>query len=526
MRIRYDKVRGELISVIKDKIEKKYRVRIRDIKILKKSIDARKKPEIFYQINASFSCDNEPELLKRKRELSAYKENKLVDEFIRDHKGKYEKNILIIGAGPAGVMCAYFLAKCGYKPIIVERGSDVDKRVEAVNRFWQEGKLDPDTNVSFGEGGAGTFSDGKLNTNIKDKTGKNQWVLRVFVENGAPEEILYQAKPHIGTDNLRFVMKNIREKIEAMGGEYMFNTKMTGFCVEDNRITGVEVAYSDGSTDRIPAESVVLAIGHSARDTFEYISQTRIPMERKPFAMGVRVQHLQSHIDKSQYGVTDSGLPPADYKLTGKTSDGRGVYSFCMCPGGYVVNASSENGRLVVNGMSDFKRDSGFANSAILVSVEPEDFGDEENVLAGMELQRSIEKNAFELADGKIPVQRFGDFKVEGSGDKVSPIVPCVKGKYSYADVRKALPSFIANGIIEGMEQFGHKINGFDDDDTLVIGTETRSSSPVRIIRDENLVSPAAKGLYPCGEGAGYAGGIMSAAMDGIRVAMQIVLSI
>ena len=372
----------------------------------------------------------------------------------------------------------------------------------------------------FGEGGAGTFSDGKLNTGVKDKTGRKQFVLQSFVNFGAPEEILYDAKPHIGTDVLQTVITNMRLAMEEKGCQFLFHTKMTKILEENGRVCGV-LTQNGEKEETILCERVILAIGHSARDTFELLKKEHITMSQKPFAMGVRVQHRQEDIDRAQYGFNDEKLPASPYKLTGKTTDGRGVYSFCMCPGGYVVNASSEEGGLVVNGMSNADRASGFANSAIVVSVSEEDF-EGDDCLAGVALQRKYEKLAYELADGKIPVQRYEDFCNNQPTKALGKVVPCVEGKWRFSNIRLALPNFIINGIIDGMGQFAEKIHEFDHPDTLLLGLESRTSSPVRIERDEDFESVSLAGLYPCGEGAGYAGGIMSAAMDGLRIAMKI----
>ncbi len=518
---------------LRRKVAKDLRVKedaLRDVRIEKKSIDARKKPDIYYNYTVSFSCPNEMEVLRKNRNnrnLTQYKPEPDLLRQVRDMGiSDTKKKIVVVGAGPAGLLCGYLLAKCGMKPLIIERGGSMWERVEKVAGFWKHGTLDPETNVSFGEGGAGTFSDGKLNTGVKDKTGKKQFVLNTFIEHGAPEEIRYLSKPHIGTDKLRQVILSMRESIEEMGGSYRFHTKMTKLVYAQgqagHKVTGLIVENEDGQQEEIACDGVVLAIGHSARDTFAMLRDDGVAMEQKPFAVGVRVEHLQKKINESQYGVDDQRLPAADYKLTGKTKDGRGVYSFCMCPGGYVVNASSEPGMTVVNGMSDHARDSKMANSAIIVTVDGKDF-DSADVLAGVEFQRELERCAYEAGQGKIPAQRLGDF-IKGvpttnwHGEEI-----CTKGEIVMANVKKILPSYISNGIMDGMEQFGKKIRGFDHEDTWILGTETRTSSPVRILRNELLESTNVEGLYPCGEGAGYAGGIMSAAMDGLRVAVQII---
>ena len=403
------------------------------------------------------------------------------------------------------------------------------ERVGKVSAFWKEGVLDPDTNVSFGEGGAGTFSDGKLNTGVKDKTGKKKFILDTFIRHGAPEEIGYLSKPHIGTDELRGVIQSMGETIRQLGGTYRFHTRLTGFrYVEEEYVPGkkqlraVVVENEKGETEEIPCDKCVLAIGHSARDTFSMLHEDGAAMEQKPFAVGVRVEHPQQSINKIQYGVDDPRLPAADYKLTGKTSDGRGVYSFCMCPGGYVVNASTEPGGTVVNGMSDHARDSAHANSAIVVTVDRKDFGSDD-VLAGVAFQRGLEEKTWQAGGGMIPVQQYGDFVKGVPTTELNHSSPVTRGKFVPADVKKILPSYISNGIMEGMKQFGQKITGFDAAETLILGTETRTSSPVRILRNCEFESENRRGIYPCGEGAGYAGGIMSAAMDGLRVALQIV---
>lgn len=513
---------------IQKKLAAKLHIRpeeITDLQIVKKSIDARKKPDIFCNYTVAFSAKSEGEILKHNRKnanLSKYEaEHSLAEEIPGLQVKEPEKRIVIVGAGPAGLLCAYFLAFCGYKPILIERGGPMMERMQKVAHFWKSGELDPQTNVSFGEGGAGTFSDGKLNTGVKDKTGKRKFILDTFIAHGAPEEIRYQAKPHIGTDKLRGVIQSMREEMEELGVTYYFHTQFMEIKKANGKVEGVVVKDESGQQKEIPCDACVLAIGHSARDTFQALKEQNIPMEAKPFAVGVRVEHRQDTINLSQYGTLDDRLPVADYKLTGRTSDDRGVYSFCMCPGGYVVNASSEPGFTVVNGMSNHGRDSENANSAIVVSVTPEDYpGDD--VLAGVEFQRALEKKTFELGRGKIPVQRLEDFCTNRKTEEFGKVHPCTKGEVVKENLKNILPPAISNGIMEGMKQFGRKIKGFDDGDTLLLGTETRTSSPVRILREDTFMSPVCKGLYPCGEGAGYAGGIMSAAMDGLRVALAI----
>lgn len=508
------------------KVGKTLRVAVEDIhgfEIVRKSIDARKKPDIYYTYTVQFMIENENKVWQRNQKngnLSKVSKSSSLLELIPQGVTRDAK-ILVVGAGPAGLFCAYYLSLCGYCPTIVERGAPMKERTADVHCFWEQGVLNPESNVSFGEGGAGTFSDGKLNTGVKDRTGRKQFVLDSFVRFGADESILYDANPHIGTDVLRRVIVNMREEMKRKGCRFLFHTKMERLHIEDGMIKGMTVRNQAGEERVIDGDAIVMAIGHSARDTFSMLHESGMCMTAKPFAVGVRVQHRQSDIDMAQYGMQDSLLPASPYKCTGKTSDNRGVYSFCMCPGGYVVNASTEEGGLVVNGMSNEARDSGYANSAIVVTVEPDDFATE-SPLAGVDFQREYEKAAYDLCKGNIPVQRFEDFCKNRETSVGGKVKPCVMGKWQYANLRKALPNFVANGMIEGMEQFEKKINGFAEEDTLLLGFESRTSSPVRLERDETFQSLSWKGVYPCGEGAGYAGGIMSAAMDGLRVAMKI----
>lgn len=527
--------RRDSIGELRKKVAEILRIReseVQQIKILKKSIDARKKPQIYYSYSVAFECSQEQKVLQKNRKdknLSIYVPQPSLEEMVPGLKKETGERVVIVGTGPAGLLCGYYLALCGRKPLLIERGAPMWERVGKVSAFWKEGVLDPDTNVSFGEGGAGTFSDGKLNTGVKDKTGKKKFILDTFIRHGAPEEIGYLSKPHIGTDELRGVIQSMGETIRQLGGTYRFHTRLTGFrYVEEEYVPGqkqlraVVVENEKGETEEIPCDKCVLAIGHSARDTFSMLHEDGAAMEQKPFAVGVRVEHPQQSINKIQYGVDDPRLPAADYKLTGKTSDGRGVYSFCMCPGGYVVNASTEPGGTVVNGMSDHARDSAHANSAIVVTVDRKDFGSDD-VLAGVAFQRGLEEKTWQAGGGMIPVQQYGDFVKGVPTTELNHSSPVTRGKFVPADVKKILPSYISNGIMEGMKQFGQKITGFDAAETLILGTETRTSSPVRILRNREFESENRRGIYPCGEGAGYAGGIMSAAMDGLRVALQIV---
>lgn len=553
--IRSESDRNALITLLTKKVEGLLKIdekNIRSLEIIRHSIDARKKPEIFdiYMVDVALTGGNEEKIIKKAKLKNA--------EVIKREHFKFpdpgEKTLanrpIVVGAGPAGLFCAYELAKHGYKPLLLERGSDVDARQEAVNKFWETGVLDTRNNVQFGEGGAGTFSDGKLNTMVKDKDGRGREALKIFATHGADEDILYESKPHIGTDVLSKVVKNIRQDIISFGGEVRFDTQVTELILErieaENK-TDIEKGEIDScykiagvktGDETIYSENVVLAIGHSARDTFYTLNEQGIFMEPKAFAVGFRVEHKQSLINESQYGQAEpETLPPSPYKVVSRSSSGRGVYSFCMCTGGYVVNASSEEGHLAVNGMSYHDRAGLNANSAIIVAVTPEDFGGK-GVLAGVEFQRRIEKKAYEIGMGDVPVEYYDDFKKgvdalkQGNADfslgdnRHTDIEdrnkPQIKGKYRFADVHNILPLELNEAFLEGMEHFGHMIKGYDSEDTIIDGVESRTSSPVRITRDASLESINVQGLYPCGEGAGYAGGITSAAMDGIKVAETI----
>ena len=505
---------------------------ILEIEIVRQSLDARKKPELFYSYSVNVTVKREQKVYKDAVRRLGKANVALVEKteyHFPDGGTQPQKHpTVIIGMGPAGLFCAYYLAQHGYAPVILERGEDVDTRQADVEAFWQTGRLKPDSNVQFGEGGAGTFSDGKLNTLVKDKYGRNTEVLKTFVRHGADPSIVYQAKPHIGTDVLSRVIKSMREEILRLGGEVRFKSQVTEIKTQNGQVTGVIV----NGREEIPCEQVVLAPGHSARDTFAMLYEKNFPMASKPFAVGFRVEHPQNLINRSQYGAEHvKELGAAAYKVTAKTSWGRGVYSFCMCPGGYVVNASSEPGRLAVNGMSYSGRDGKNANSAIIVAVTPADYGSD-HPLAGIEFQRRLEQRAYELCDGKLPVQRYGDFreKVTGEPRKIQNgpkdglwdnLEPQCKGEFAWADLTGILPGECNQAFVEGMDSFDRQIHGFASQTVILTGVESRTSSPVRIERDENLQS-GIRGCYPCGEGAGYAGGITSAAMDGIRVAEQI----
>ncbi len=477
-------------------------------KIIKKSIDARRKDSI--QILWSVGLVVDGYHLHRKNVEVLDKEPHYSYPVTGEKKMKYPP--IIVGSGPAGLFCGYLLAINGYAPIILERGRAVEERMDDVSRFWQEGTLNPDSNVQFGEGGAGTFSDGKLNTGIKDKNHRISFLLETFVKFGAKENILYDAKPHIGTDYLCKIVRNMREEIIKRGGTFYFNAKVTDFVIENGKITGVFINHKK----KINTNHCILAIGHSARDTLKTLYDQGVSMEQKPFAVGVRVEHLQREINKSQYGFEDDRLGAASYKLTYKTKENRGVYSFCMCPGGYVVNSSSEDGKLCINGMSNQKRDAENANSAIVVTITPDDFPGE-HPLAGITLQRMLEEKAYIAGKGAVPIQTYGDFVAKKKTTKFGIVRPVHKGAVTMSDMHEIFPEYLCRAMQEGISHFGMSIKGFDHPDTLLSAVESRTSSPVRIVRDEQYQSNI-RGLFPAGEGAGYAGGITSAAIDGMKI--------
>ena len=528
---------------------------ITELRILRRSIDGRKKPELYfsYTVMLRLTGANEEKLVKKlkNRDVSLHTETVYTEPSLpkqikgipaEDYFSKEENRPVIVGFGPAGMLAGLLLARAGARPIIFERGASVEERVQDVEALWEEGKLNPESNPQFGEGGAGTFSDGKLNTLVKDPDGRGRFVLKEFVARGADPDIQIDAKPHVGTDALLSIVRSFREEIRSLGGEIHFHTKYE---------------YAAGEGEKHP---IVLAIGHSARDSYEELYRQGLHMEAKDFAMGFRVQHPQAMINRALYGNVDAEtlrlLGPGAYKLTHTAKSGRGVYSFCMCPGGYVVNSSSEERRLSVNGMSYHARDSKNANAAIIVTIRKTDYNGLQEPLGGIALQRELEERAYRLCGGKIPMERFGDFRTdvladssantaasEGTsaeanafaskkpGSGAEDITPVFRGQYAEARL-DGLFRFEAGSkyeslndynesFLEGMESFGHKIRGFDRGDTILAAVEARTSSPVRIPRDEHFLSNL-PGIYPCGEGAGYAGGIMSAAMDGMRVAEEI----
>ncbi len=495
---------------------------IRELLIKKRSIDARKKNDIKYIYAVDVKIKNEEKVVARAKNPNVTISNDKAYRVIVTGKELMKHRPIVVGSGPAGLFCAYQLAFYGYRPILVERGACVEERVKDVDTFWETNVLDPESNVQFGEGGAGTFSDGKLNTMVKDTFGRIRKVLEILVKHGANEEILYLNKPHIGTDHLREVVKNMREDIKSRGGEVLFHTKLEDIKTVNGEVSEVVLEQlKEKKTFTLPCSDLILAIGHSARDTFEMLYRNQLPMERKAFAVGVRMEHRQEIISQNQYGDDYTKLPAADYKVTYQASNGRAVYSFCMCPGGYVVNASSEEGRLVVNGMSYHDRAGENANSAIIVTVGDKDFlnipGAKDTPLSGMEFQRYYEALAYQTGHGKVPVQRFTDFKEKKKSVELGHIKPNLKGAYELANLHECLPEEVSETIVEGVLAFERMIPGFADSDAILSGVEMRTSSPVRMNRNEYLESEI-KGIYPCGEGAGYAGGITSAAVDGLKV--------
>lgn len=508
-------------SLLKAKIAKKLKIPEKSIinyRIFKKSLDARKKNNIHFVYTLDAELKNEEKILK----LYSKKGVSQVSAITHKYEKKVTSNVtrpIIVGMGPAGLFAALALSRMGYRPIILERGKRVDQRIADVELFWKEGKLNTESNVQFGEGGAGTFSDGKLTTSVSNPKGRI--ILEEFVEAGAPKEILYSNKPHIGTDILRDVVKNLRNTIIFLGGEVRFNSKVTDLIIDNNRIVGVkineeEVLYSD---------NVVLALGHSARDTFKMIYDKGVEVSQKEFSIGVRIEHPQILINKSQYGqfAEHKKLGAADYKLSAHFDNGRSAYTFCMCPGGVVVAAASEEDMVVTNGMSYYVRDLENANAALLIGVGPEDFGSN-HPLAGVEFQRKWEHLAF-IAGGrnyKAPAQKVGDFLNDVPSEDIGEVNSTYSLGVTMTDLRECLPKYVTDTLKRALIAFDKKISGFASPDAIMTGVETRSSSPIRIHRDKSLQSNI-KGLYPIGEGAGYAGGIMSAAIDGLKVAEEIV---
>lgn len=510
-------------NVLEKKVCKKLKISKEDInkiEIIRKSIDARKKNDIKFTYSIDVICDNEAKIISKIHDKDVRLEKAEEIDSIIPGTEKMDHRPVVVGFGPAGIFAALTLARKGYKPIVYERGESVDKRTETVEKFWKSGELNLESNVQFGEGGAGTFSDGKLTTRIKDH--RCTFVLDELINAGAPSEIKYESKAHVGTDLLKGVVKNIREEIKSLGGEVHFNSKLEKLSYENGKLKKIIVNGKE-----IPCEALVLAIGHSSRDTYEMLHKEDVSMDAKAFAIGVRIEHPQELINISQYGENHKHpkLQAADYRLTYQSERlKRGIYSFCMCPGGVVVAAASEEGRLVSNGMSYHARDLENANSALVVTVSPEDF-EGDSPLRGMEFQRHYEELAFKLGGDnyKAPVQLVGDFLKDRISTKLGKVTPSYTAGYEFKELKDCLPSYVIEALKEGIYNFDKKIKGYAREDAVLTGIETRTSAPVTLNRDSKLESVNVSGLYPTGEGAGFAGGIISAAVDGIKVAEHII---
>lgn len=512
-------VKKDSFSYLQKRVLNKLKLSFDDLvemNIVKKSIDARDKNNVLYvyEVNVVLNNPKKEEKVLKISDVSLVEKEK--ENVLKKGRVLLKNRPIIVGAGPCGLFCALTLAENGYRPILIERGEKVEEREKTVEKFWNEGILNKESNVCFGEGGAGTFSDGKLNTLVNDKEGRIKKVYDTFIKCGAPLEISISNKPHIGSNVLKDVIKNLRNKIIKLGGSILYNTCLTDINISNDKIESIVV----NNKNIIDCDCLVLAIGHSARDTIKMLYDKGINMESKAFAIGVRVQHKQVDINKSQYGEFSNILPPASYKLTYESTNKRGVYSFCMCPGGYVVNSSCEENHLIINGMSNHERDSENANSAIVVTVDKNDFGP--NPLDGIEYQRKLELLAYRKGNGKIPVQLLKDYQNNTISKSFGEIKPLFKGAYEFANLNEILPYYVNDSIKEAMEAFDKKIKGFNNPDTILAGIESRTSSAVRINRDEFFVSNI-KGMYPSGEGAGYSGGITTSAIDGIKTAEKII---
>ncbi|MDD5953065.1 MAG: hypothetical protein PUC32_05380 [Oscillospiraceae bacterium] len=498
--------------------------KLQSVKLVKQSVDARKKEQVVFRCTVDVTVKGEQAVLAHAKDKKAALTKPYA--YVIPPCRVLSQRPVVVGFGPAGMFSALLLAQAGQRPIVLERGSAVEERQCQVHTFWQTGVLDPQCNVQFGEGGAGTFSDGKLNTGIKDPRARK--VLEELHAAGAPEEILYQAHPHVGTDRLPQTVRGIRETIRKLGGTVLFNTQLTDLTTKNGCVTGVTAVGPEGRF-HLESDHVILAIGHSARDTYEMLVSRGVTMVQKPFSVGARIEHPQLVINKGQYGAfaQHPALGAAEYKLSVHLENGRGVYTFCMCPGGEVVASASEEGMVVTNGMSNFARDGANANSALLVGIGPEDFGSD-HPLAGMYLQRKLERSAFNLGGGayRAPGQRVEDFLQNRPSTHFGDVVPTYQRGVTPCALSALLPDFVTESMAEGIRKMDHRLKGFAYPDAVLTAVETRSSAPVRLLRDEQMQSLSLKGLYPCGEGAGYAGGIVSAGVDGLKCAEMVLQAV
>jgi len=519
MSVIISQIRGELNesheNVIKRALKK---TGISEGEVLKKdiyktSLDARKQKDIHmvYSVFVQLNDKCKEKTFGEKNECR-YIEDSLLDPVISDEKR--DGRVVIAGFGPAGMFCGLVLAEYGYRPLIIERGESVDERIKSVKNYWSGNGLNTESNVQFGEGGAGTFSDGKLTTRINDPLCR--YILEQFVSAGAPEEIMTKAKPHIGTDNLRSIVKNIRKRIVELGGEIRFSTCLENINIQNGQVISAKMGGTEEKT-----AALIAAVGHSARDTFEMLIRNGIFMESKPFSVGVRIEHKQWDVDESLYGEHAGNplLPSGEYQLSYRRPDGRCVYTFCMCPGGTVVPSASSPETIVTNGMSEFARDGKNANAALVVSVSKKDFGN--GVLDGVRFAENLEKSAYIIGKGKAPAATAGSF-LSGNPSLISDVSPTYCIGTEPSELRELFPGYITEMLEEGLYKFSKKMKCFGNKNAILTAPETRTSSPVRITRTENMHSLSCGNLYPCGEGAGYAGGIMSAAVDGVKTALQI----